>query len=471
MCGIVGVIGKPTNDLTMVSYLVEGLMANQGRGYDGAGGAFVYNNELLPLIKGVGAVGTVFTKQTMENCPCNLICIGQARYATAGEVNDQNCQPFYKSGKFEIVLVHNGQIVNPVSLRLEIIKSGGRLDGTSDSELIAHLIANSSAPTIEKAVAEVCNKIRGAYSLLIMTRDKMIAVRDPFGIRPLSVGLVENCDGRFIIASSESCALTILGSQDNCEIDPGTMTVFHQNGDLATYRFCEKIYPRKPCIFEYVYFAHPGSRFNGIPIRMSREQAGKALARYCQGLDHSFNIDMLIAVPESGVPAAHGYHQESGYLYVTALTTVRGSTRVFMGNAPALRAQRVLLKRALEPEYVEGKKIIVVDDSNVRGTTAQVTNTQLKEVGGALEVHSRFASPPILYPCYYGMDISSQNELIAVGKSIPEIATAINADTCDYLPLDLLCDAIGRQRDHLCTACLTGEYPVEFDPAEVARIY
>lgn len=464
MCGIVGIAGKPTNEHRVTSIVALMLNHSQHRGYQGAGGAFVHKGKMSSF-KDVGTVDMVFNNQTMPNTPCDFAGIGQVRYATSGAIKRENAQPFIKLGNYDVAVVHNGQIVNPVTLRSEIHATGGHLDGTSDSEIIAHLIAHSTEPTIEKAIESVCGKIRGAYSLLVLTADKLIAVRDPNGIRPLSIAHVDGPDGKFWAVASETCTFSIFGFVNAREVEPGTMMVIDKSG-WRQIRFAEA----SPafCIAEPIYLCRPDSYIRGASVQSIRNHFGQILARRCREDGIDAGIDCIAPIPESGIEGTIGYHRESDIPFTRGFIASRGAKRQFMEAQSSLRSLGVRLKQSIIPEDIDGKRIAEGDDSIFRGDTTGQMVMYCKEYG-AREVHLRIFAPPIRFPCYYGIDIPTSKELIAYGRSIEEVAEELHAESLAYLTLQETYKAIGSPGHTLCHACMDGKYPIKIDPREVIR--
>ncbi len=458
MCGVAGIVGKCTNPYIMSNYI--GLMSDkqQTRGQDGAGLGVVYKGELLAPLKESGQVVQIFTEAAIKSNPSDFGAIGHVQYKTKGGLGKVNAHPFRKTGRYDILLCHNGQ-VEDTDLRRLIEEAGGVLEGTSDSEAIAYMIANSQAPTIEDAIAEICSNLTGAYSLLVLTNDKLIAVRDPYGIRPLSFAKVVNCDGRFHLVASETCSFTFLGDQNSQEVQPGTMVIFDQEG-WRVRRFAEG--NLRLCIFELFYLLRPDSVVHGITVRALRRALGTELARYCQELDLDKGVDIVFGTPESGVPGAEGYHQASGISYDPGLIANRNARRGFMVPDSKFRQSGVPVKLSVIKSVVDGKKIILTDDTVVRGDTSRQACLYLKHVGNASEVHMRILSPPIKHPCYYGIDMATYDELIASKVSKEKIAEDIKAESCVYLPFERTLDVIerfGLPRYNLCHHCISGCKP------------
>ena len=444
-CGVFGVMAKEPSDVARICYY--GLYALQHRGQESCG-IVVNEDGLFHSHKDLGLVSEVFTGDVLSRLPKGSIAVAHARYGTTGATNRRNCQPIeVNHQKGHMAIAHNGNLSNAATLRSELELSGAIFHTTSDTETIAYIITRERlrSPSIEEAVSRAMNTLDGAYSLVIMSPQKLICARDPYGFRPLCYGQTE--DGSYVVAS-ESCALAAVGAAFIRDVEPGEILVFTSEGVCSRKEHCESR-ERRICIFEYIYFARPDSVIDGISVHAARQRAGADLAK-----THPICADVVVGVPDSGLDAALGYSQASGIPYGIGLIKNKYIGRTFI--APDARADQVRIKLAPIRETVEGKRVVLIDDSIVRGTTCARIVRILREAG-AKEIHMRVTAPPFLYPCYYGTDIDSQESLIACHHSIPEICQMIGADSLGYLPVEhlhcLTC------HDHYCSACFCGEFP------------
>ena len=456
-CGVFGVYSHEL-DVSELTYF--GLYALQHRGQESAGIA-ITDGAWMDVNRGMGLVKEVFRHQVphMEN---QYIAIGHVRYSTTGSSMLANTQPLmvnYSGGK--IALAHNGNLTNAGEIRKDLEEKGTIFQTTIDSEVFVNLIARSRKVTVEEKIMESLRKIQGAYCLTVMTEDKLIGARDPQGFRPLCLGRLE--DGGYVL-SSESCGLDVVGAEFVRDIQPGEMVVIDDTG-VQSYRFDEA----KPsmCVFEYIYFARPDSIVDGQSVHASRFEMGRVLAR-----ESGLTGDVVISVPDSGNTAATGFAYESGIPYVEGLIKNRYIGRTFIQPSQKQRDTAVKLKLNPIRSVVNGKKVIIIDDSIVRGTTSGKIVKMLRNAG-AKEVHMVISSPPIEYPCYYGIDTSVRKELIAATKTVDEICEFIGADSLHFLSLEGLkqCMTI-LDPNHMCYACFNGGYPVEKKmdhPAEVDK--
>lgn len=444
-CGVFGVMSKEPSDVAKICYF--GLYALQHRGQESCG-IVVNDDGIFHSHKDLGLVSEVFTKSTLSHLPQGTLAVAHARYGTTGATNRRNCQPIeVNHQKGHMAIAHNGNLSNAAALRSELELSGAIFHSTSDTETIAYIITRErlTAPSIEEAVSRAMNTLDGAYSLIIMSPQKLICARDPYGFRPLCYGQTE--DGSYVIAS-ESCAIAAVGARFIRDVDPGEILVFTTEGVVSRREHCGSR-ERRICIFEYIYFARPDSVIEGISVHAARQRAGAALAEA-----HPVDADVVIGVPDSGLDAALGYSQASGIPYGIGLIKNKYIGRTFI--APDSRADQVRIKLAPIRETVQGKRVVLIDDSIVRGTTCERIVRLLRDAG-AREVHMRVTAPPFLYPCYYGTDIDSQENLIACHHSIPEICRMIGADSLGYLPVERLQCLTGHE--YFCSACFRGEYP------------
>ncbi|MGN0165981.1 MAG: amidophosphoribosyltransferase [Lachnospiraceae bacterium] len=448
-CGVFGVFSpKPAKVSNLVYY---GLYALQHRGQESCG-IVVNDDGLFFSHKDLGLVGEVFTNEIIDKFPMGTIAVGHVRYGTTGGTNRANCQPIevnHQKGK--MALAHNGNLSNAFKLRDDLEKTGAIFHTTSDTETIAYYVTKErlTAPSIEEALNRAMNIIEGAYSLVLMSATKLIAARDPYGFRPLCYGITE--DGTYVVAS-ETCALQTVGATYERDILPGEIVVFSENGIKSIKDHCGKC-PERMCIFEHIYFARPDSVVNGVSVHAARMRAGEALAK-----NHPVDADIVIGVPDSGLDAALGYSNYSGIPYGIGLVKNKYIGRTFIAPGQDERVDKVKIKLNPIKETVEGKRVVLIDDSIVRGTTSKRIVKLLRDAG-ATEIHMRISAPPFLYPCYYGTDIDSQEHLIACHHTVEEIAEIIGVDSLAYLSLDDLPLLVGRT--DYCAACFDGSYPTE----------
>lgn len=449
-CGVFGIYAPaPSN---VARYVYYGLYALQHRGQESCG-IVVNDDGIFRSHKDLGLVNEVFDKDVMARFPQGKIAVGHVRYGTTGATNRNNCQPIeVNHRKGRIAIAHNGNLSNAYNLREELEMTGAIFHTTCDTEIIAYLItkARLTAPSTEKALCEIFDKIEGAYSLVLMTPTKLIAARDPHGFRPLCYGITPS--NAYIVAS-ESCALKAVGAKYVRDIEAGEIVVFDDEGVHSNRTHCNKNTKLSRCIFEYIYFARPDSVIDGVSVHKSREKAGQLLAKA-----HPVDADVVIGVPDSGLDAALGYSKESGIPYGIGFIKNKYIGRTFITPGQDERANLVNIKLNPIADTVEGKRVVLIDDSIVRGTTSRRIVTQLR-MAGAKEIHMRISAPPFLYPCYYGTDIDSRENLIAVNHSVQEICEAIGADSLGYLPFEDLSKLIDS--DDFCSACFCGDYPTE----------
>jgi amidophosphoribosyltransferase len=443
-CGVVGVYA-PGEDAARVAFF--GLFALQHRGQESAG-ISVSDGKVLRVNTAMGLVGHALREQDLERLTGH-ISIGHTRYSTAGSSTLSNAQPILVQGPHgEMALGHNGNVVNAVALRAELDEWGCKFATTSDSEIIAQLLANAPGRDWGERVHYLMRRVQGAYSLVVLTKDSLIAIRDPLGVRPLCVGKI---NGGWVVAS-ESCALDHLGAKLLREIEPGEAIVIDDQGMRVLYRGTER--KRALCIFEYIYFARPDSIIGGKLTYSLRQAMGAQLAR-----EHPVDADVVIGVPDSATAAAVGYAQEAGIPYSEGLLKNRYVGRTFIEPDQRLRDLGVKLKYNAMPVVLSGKRVIVVDDSIVRGTTTPHV-VGLVQRAGATEVHLRVCAPPIQHPCHLGVDMASYNELIAANKSIEEIRQFVGSDSLGYLSVEGLLKAVGGGQDNHCLGCFTGNHPI-----------
>ena len=449
-CGVFGVFGHP--EAAKLTYL--GLYALQHRGQESAG-IVSSDGADLHLHRSLGHVQEIFTPQALAKLPGSA-AIGHTRYSTAGDTTLLNAQPIViDCNKGKLALGHNGNLTNALELRRRLEHRGSIFQTTSDTEVIVHLVARSTARNLPAALADALNQVEGAYSLLVLTRDEMYAIRDPRGFRPLILGRL---DGAWV-AGSETCAFDLIDADYVREVEPGEMVRISRGG-IESLRFA----PEKPhqyCIFEQVYFSRPDSIVFGRAVNKSREQMGRLLAR-----EHPADADIVVPLPDSGVPAAVGYADESRIPFRMALIRSHYVGRTFIEPEQSIRDFGVKLKLNPVREDLVGQRVVLVDDSLVRGTTSRKVVRLVREAG-ASEVHVRISCPPTISPCYYGVDTPRREELIAAQKSPEEIRRFLGADSLGYLSLESLRAAVGDTQGKFCTSCYTGAYPTELVQLEV----
>ena len=450
-CGVFGVYDFDGHDVASTIYY--GLFALQHRGQESCGIA-VSDTEgpkgKVLSYKDMGLVNEVFDPENLEKLKGN-IGVGHVRYSTAGGSIRENAQPLVLNYvKGTLGMAHNGNLLNAVELREELSYTDAIFQTTIDSEVIAYLIARErlKVGTVEEAVKNAMLKIKGAYSLIVMSPRKLIGARDPFGFKPLCIGKRDNA----YFLSSETCALDTVGAEFVRDVLPGEIVTITSKGIESDTSLCQEKKAR--CIFEYIYFARPDSKIDGMGVYESRINAGRILAK-----THPVDADIVVGVPESGNPAALGYSLESGIPYGNAFIKNNYVGRTFIKPRQEQRESSVKVKLNVLKEAVDGKRVIMIDDSIVRGTTsARIVN--LLKNSGAKEVHVRISSPPFKHPCYFGTDIPSEDQLIASGNSVDEICKKIGADSLGYLEVDRLSEMICGQTGY-CDACFTGNYPME----------
>jgi amidophosphoribosyltransferase len=447
-CGVFGVYA-PGHEVARLAYF--GLYALQHRGQESAGIATCEGGHITTL-RDAGLVSQVFDEEKLRALEGDM-AIGHVRYSTTGGGSWENAQPIWRDDGREVALAHNGNLTNAVELWSELKELGIDFRGTSDSEIIAALLSSHAGRTIEDAVQAVMPRLQGAYSTVVMTKDAIVAFRDPHGIRPLSLGRIGE---RFVVAS-ESCAFDIIGAKLMREVHPGEMVSLTEGG-LET-RQVVKAERRASCVFEHIYFSRPDSRLEGNVLQQSRGRMGEILWR-----EAPVEADLVIAVPDSGNPAAAGFARASGLPRDDGLIKNRYVARTFIQPGQELRKHGLRLKFNPLPEIVAGQRIVVVDDSIVRGNTTRQIVGMLRDAGAA-EIHLRISAPPIRNPCHYGVDMSTREEMIAHKRSVQEIADELDADSLAYLSMAGVYEAIGGSPDESCDACFSGNYPLG-DPDE-----
>ena len=443
-CGIFGIHGSRF----CASDVYYGLFSLQHRGQESCGIA-TNDDASIECVKGMGLVSDVLSSDKISNLKGD-IAIGHVRYSTAGGSVPENAQPIvtqYSKGTLSIA--HNGNLTNANELKRELEDKGAIFHTTTDSEVIAYLIAQkrSSNPSVEEAVKEVMGIIKGGYALLVMSPRKLIAARDPFGLKPLVMGKLDDA----VIFCSETCALEAVGARFIRDIEPGEIVIV-ENGEVRSVDSGLKR-PMKKCVFEYIYFARPDSVIDGISVAAARREAGRILAR-----KHPCECDIVIGVPESGIDAALGFAAESGITYEKGFVKNSYVGRTFIKPSQEQRKQAVKIKLNPISSVVNGKRVVIIDDSIVRGNTIANQVNMLRNAGAA-EVHVRISSPPFMHPCYYGTDVPDEDYLIACQHSIPEICKIIGADSLGYLEPQDLDEMLGGDQFRYCDACFTGDYP------------
>ncbi len=450
-CGVMGIYGHP--EAANMVYL--GLYALQHRGQESSG-IVSSNGKALISHRQMGLVADIFKEEVIKRLE-GTSAIGHNRYSTTGQSHLKNAQPFvveYSQGP--IAVSHNGNLVNAGVLREELEASGSIFQSTSDTEVVIHLIATSREPTLMGRIVEALSRVRGAYSLLFLTLDRMIAARDPMGFRPLVLGKFKSAKNRsgFVVAS-ETCALDLIEAQYLREVEPGEIITFGPKGMESLKPFPPA--PHAKCIFEYIYFSRPDSNLYGRNVYQVRKELGRQLAR-----ENPVEADLVTPVPDSGVPAAIGYAEVSGLPLEFGLIRNHYVGRTFIEPQQSIRHFGVKIKLNAQREVLGGKRVVVVDDSIVRGTTSRKIIRMLRDAG-AKQVHMRISSPPTSGPCYYGIDTPTRAELIASSSSVEEIRKFIEADSLGYLSREGMYGFLNGQTQGFCDACFSGNYPVHFD--------
>lgn len=446
-CGVFGVISPNSCELANVVYY--GLYALQHRGQESCG-IVVNDDGLFVSHKDLGLVGEVFQPGILSAMPNGKIAVGHVRYGTTGGTNRNNCQPIeVNHQKGRMAIAHNGNLSNAAELRNQLELSGAIFHTTSDTETIAYIVTKERlvSDSIEEALSKAMNTLDGAYSLALMSPQKLICARDPYGFRPLCYGKTD--DGMYV-AASETAALKAVGAKFVRDVEPGEILVFDGKNVVSRKEFCGTK-EKRLCAFEYIYFARPDSVIDGVSVHSARFRAGRVLARR-----HPAEADVVMGVPDSGLDAALGYSRESGIPYTIGLIKNKYIGRTFISPGQSGRLDQVKIKLSAIEENVKGKRVVLVDDSIVRGTTSGCIVGLLREAG-ASEIHMRISSPPFLHPCYYGTDIDSSKHLIACKYTVDEIAKMIGADSMGYLPVEELAAMTGCSQ--YCSACFDGCYP------------
>jgi amidophosphoribosyltransferase len=441
-CGVFGIFGHP--EAANMTYL--GLYALQHRGQESAG--IAASDGQVRISREMGYVADIFDGETLSALPGPL-SIGHVRYSTAGESKLLNAQPILiDCAHGQIALCHNGNIVNADELRDELVQQGSIFQSNSDTEVILHLYARSKARSIEDAIVESVRQVQGAFSLVMLTKDRLIAVRDPHGFRPLALGHL----GDAVVVCSETCAMDLIGATYERDVEPGEVLIVSADGIRSIKPFAPA--PLAHCIFEHVYFARPDSYVFGRSVNEVRTELGRVLAR-----EQAVDADVVVPVPDSGVCAAMGFAEQSGVPLRMGLIRNHYVGRTFIQPQASIRHFGVKVKLNPVRSVLDGRRVVLVDDSLVRGTTSQKI-VRMVRAAGAREVHVRISCPPTISPCFYGVDTPRKSELIASTHTIEEIREFLEADSVAYLSLEGMLSAVGTERSSYCTSCYTGNYPV-----------
>jgi amidophosphoribosyltransferase len=463
-CGVFGLYA-PGHEVSRLSYFA--LYALQHRGQESAGIAAADRGGHIITRRELGLVNQVFTENDLRTLAGEL-AIGHVRYSTTGSNAWENSQPVQRSegtngSRREVALAHNGNLINALELHEELLERGVTFSSTSDSEIIAAMIATHSAERVEDAIADVLPRLRGAFSIVAMTKDRVVAFRDPHGLRPLSIGVLESGpehlggaagapNGSHYCVASESCAFDIIGAKFLRDVEPGELVTLGEDG--LESRMIVPGARRSLCVFEYIYFARPDSRMNDQVLQVARGRMGEILWR-----EAPVEADLVIAVPDSGNPAARGLARAAGLPQDDGFVKNRYVARTFIQPGQELRKHGLRLKFNPLPEVIAGKRLVVVDDSIVRGNTTRQIVQMLRDAGAA-EIHMRISAPPIKHPCHYGIDMSTREEMIAHGRTTEEVAAELGCDSLHYLSLNGVYEAVRGTRATHCDACFSGEYPL-----------
>lgn len=451
-CGVFGLFAENTTDVSSIVY--RGLYALQHRGQESCG-ITVNDDGVFSTYKDLGLVCDVFSADKLKALGKGNMAIGHVRYATTGTNDRNNAQPIVVNhSKGRMALAHNGNLTNSYELRCEFEENGSIFHTTSDTEVISYTVTQERirSKSIEEAVCKTMYRLKGAYSLLVMSPAKMIAVRDKHGFHPLCYG--EMPDGTYIVAS-ESCALDSVGAKFIRDIKPGEIVIFSKDGIKSIEEHCDTV-PKSTCVFEYIYFARPDSVIDGVSVHNARVKAGEYLYE-----EQPTDADVVIGVPDSGLDAAVGYSKRSGIPYEIGLIKNKYIGRTFISPGQDNRLNQVRIKLNPLKSVVDGKRIVLIDDSIVRGTTCAQIVKLLREAGAA-EIHMRISAPPFLHPCYYGTDIDSEENLISSRHSVEEVAKIVGADSLVFLSIENTKKlALTQNNDGFCTACFDGKYPTE----------
>jgi amidophosphoribosyltransferase len=449
-CGVFGIYA-PEHDVARLAYFA--LFALQHRGQESAGIATAPRGGSIMAIRDQGLVAQVFDEHTLRSLVGDM-AIGHVRYSTTGSSEWENAQPIVRDDSRTLALAHNGNLINAVELHSELRGRDVPFRSTSDSEIIAALLTTHPAERIEDSVVDVLPRLKGAFSTVVMTEDAVVAFRDPHGLRPLALGMIED-DGygrpAYCVAS-ESCAFDLIGARYLRDVQPGEVVTLTERGFKS--QLVAGSERRAFCVFEYIYFARPDSRMAGTVLQVARAKMGEILWR-----EAAVEADVVIPVPDSGNPAARGLARAAGLPQDDGFIKNRYVARTFIQPGQELRRHGLRLKFNPIPEVVAGKRLVVVDDSIVRGNTTRQIVQMLRDAGAA-EVHLRISAPPIKHPCHYGIDMSTREEMIAHGRTVEEIAATLGADSLHYLSLEGVYEAVGGTRETHCDACFSGEYPL-----------
>jgi amidophosphoribosyltransferase len=452
-CGVFGIFGHP--EAANLTYL--GLYALQHRGQESAGIA-TSDGEKMRISRAMGHVSDAFDERGLEALPGHL-AIGHTRYSTTGESRLQNAQPILiDCAHGQIAIAHNGNLVNAQELRDRLVRDGSIFQTSSDTEVVLHLYARSREHSIEDALVESISQVTGAFSLAMMTKDRLIAARDPHGFRPLALGQL---DGAYIVCS-ETCALDLIGATYVRDIEPGELLIISDGGLRSLHPFPPA--PLAHCVFEHVYFARPDSYVFGKSVNEVRTELGRQLAR-----ESRVDADVISPIPDSGVCAATGFAEASGIPMEMGLIRNHYVGRTFIQPQQAIRHFSVRIKLNPVRSVLEGRRVVLIDDSIVRGTTSRKI-VKMVRAAGAKEVHLRISCPPTISPCFYGVDTPDRSELIAATHSLEQIRDFVEADSLAYLSMEGLLTAVGKDRSSYCTSCYSGVYPVEFPRDEKAYL-
>ncbi len=447
-CGVFGIYA-PEHDVARLAYFA--LFALQHRGQESAGIAAAQRGGSIMAIRDQGLVAQVFDEHKLRSLIGDM-AIGHVRYSTTGSSEWENAQPIVRDDQRTLALAHNGNLINAVELHAELRGRDVPFRSTSDSEIIAAMLATHPAPRIEDAVADVLPRLKGAFSTVVMTEEAVVAFRDPHGLRPLALGMIESAGGAHYCVASESCAFDLIGARYLREIAPGEVVTLTQGGFKS--KLVAGAERHAFCVFEYIYFARPDSRMAGTVLQVARARMGEILWR-----EAPVDADLVIPVPDSGNAAARGLARAAELPQDDGFIKNRYVARTFIQPGQELRRHGLRLKFNPLPEVVGGKRLVVVDDSIVRGNTTRQIVQMLREAGAA-EIHLRISAPPIKHPCHYGIDMSTREEMIAHGQTVSGIAAELGADSLHYLSLDGVYEAVGVSRDAHCDACFSGEYPL-----------
>src|SRR4249920_3545235 len=452
-CGVFGIFGHP--EAANMTYL--GLYALQHRGQESAGIA-ASDGTKVRISRAMGYVADTFDAAELSNLPGTL-ALGHVRYSTAGESKLSNAQPILiDCAHGQIAVCHNGNLVNAKELRGELVQSGSIFQSNSDTEVILHLYARSKARYVDDAIVESVSQAQGAFSLVMLTKDRLVAIRDPHGFRPLALGRL----GDAYVVCSETCAMDLIGATYERDVEPGEVLIISADGVRSIKPFPPA--PLAHCIFEHVYFARPDSYVFGRSVNDVRTQMGRILAE-----ESRVDADVVSPIPDSGVCGATGFAERSGIPMAMGLIRNHYVGRTFIQPQQAIRHFSVKIKLNPVRSVLEGRRVILIDDSIVRGTTSRKI-VKMVRAAGAKEVHMRIACPPTISPCFYGVDTPRRSELIAATHSLDEIRRYLDAETLNYLSLEGMLEAVGEGRQSYCTSCYTGKYPVEFPRNEAAYL-